>query len=205
MPIHSVPLRCLPDCSVICPFRVFRLFPSISLFQLVSFQFSILGSGCSESGSLLSIRLHFCSATTPFPLISVSYCLWSYDLRFPLQIMIRFLLFCSVYKSGKLCSYSLACNRTKPPVTWPSTYPNTQSLSVSVLASQPCSQSPRYPVNPCPVRKSKDPHILRGEGTAHKLRPSLSPLRYTSRISPFPHFVPDFRPFSVFRFLQRIS
>ena len=60
-------LRCLLICSVIRPFRVFRLFPSISLFQLVSFQFSILGSDRSESGSLLSIRLHFCSATIPFP------------------------------------------------------------------------------------------------------------------------------------------
>ena len=54
------------DCSVIRPFRVFRLFPSISLFRLVSFQFSILGSDRSESGSLLSICLHFCSATIPF-------------------------------------------------------------------------------------------------------------------------------------------
>ena len=116
--ICSVSLRCLLICSVIRPFRVFRLFPSISLFRLVSFQFSILGSDCSESGSLLSICLHFCSATIPFPLISVFYCpliLWP---PFPLRIMIRFLLFCSVYKSGKLCSYSLACNRTKPPVAW---------------------------------------------------------------------------------------
>ena len=50
-------------------FRPFRLFPSISLFQLVSFQISILlvGSDCSESGSLPLIRLHFCSATIPFP------------------------------------------------------------------------------------------------------------------------------------------
>ena len=54
-------------CSVIRPFHVFHLFPSISLFWLVSFQFSILGSDCSESGSLLSIRLHFCSATILFP------------------------------------------------------------------------------------------------------------------------------------------
>ena len=141
-----------------------------------------------------------------FPLISVFYCLWSYDLRFPLQIMIRFLLFCSVNKSGKLCSssYSLACNRTKPPVTWPSTNPNTQSLSVSVLASQPCSQSPRYSVNLCPVRKSKDPHILRGQGTAHKLRPSLSPLRYMFRISRFSSLRSTLPPFSVFRSPQRI-
>ena len=77
----SVPLRCLPDCSVIrsfrffrlspCSvirsFRFFRLSPSISLFRLISFQFSILGSDRSESGSLLPIRLHFCSATILFP------------------------------------------------------------------------------------------------------------------------------------------
>ena len=63
------PFRLSPlssDCSVICPFHVFRLFPSISLFRLISFQFSILGSDRSESGSLLSICLHFCSATIPF-------------------------------------------------------------------------------------------------------------------------------------------
>ena len=54
-----------------------------------------------------------------------------------------------------------------------------------MLASQPRSQSPHYSVNLCPVRKLKDPHILRGDGTAHKLRPSLSPLCYTFRISPF--------------------
>ena len=66
--IRSVSLCCLSDCSVIPPFRVFRLFPSISLFRLVSFQFSILGSDHSESGSLLSIRLHFCSATILFPI-----------------------------------------------------------------------------------------------------------------------------------------
>ena len=64
--IRSVSLH-FSDCSVIRPFRVFRLFPSISLFRLVSFQFSILGSNRSESESLLSIRLHFCSATIPFP------------------------------------------------------------------------------------------------------------------------------------------
>ena len=33
------------------PFHVFRLLPFIPLFRLVSFQFSILGSNCSESGS----------------------------------------------------------------------------------------------------------------------------------------------------------
>ena len=75
IPICSASFRCLLICSVICPFRVFHLFPSISLFRFVSFQFSILGSDRSESGSLLSIRLHFCSATIPFPLISVFYCL----------------------------------------------------------------------------------------------------------------------------------
>ena len=56
------------------------------------------------------------------------------------------------------------------------------------------------------VRKSKDPHILRGKGTAHKLRASLSPLRYTTfRISPF--LLTSFHtsaPFSAFRPLQRI-
>ena len=145
-PIRSISLRCL--LSVICPFRVFRLFPPISLFRLISFQFSILGSDRSGSGSLLSIRLHSCSATIPFLLIFVFYCLWSYDFHFPLQLWS--VSYCSVLyinPAGKLCSYSLACNRTKPPVTWPSTNPNTQSLSVSALASQPCSQSPRYSVN----------------------------------------------------------
>ena len=66
IPIRPVPFRCLLICSVTRPFRVFRLFPSISLFLLVSFQFSILGSDRSESGSLFSIRLHSCSATIPF-------------------------------------------------------------------------------------------------------------------------------------------
>ena len=66
IPVRSVSLCCLSDCSVIRPFRVFRLFPSISLFQLVSFQFPILGSDRSESRFLLLIRLHFCSATIPF-------------------------------------------------------------------------------------------------------------------------------------------
>ena len=117
IPIRSVSFRCLLICSVIRPFRVFCLFPSISLFRLVSFQFSLLGSDRSESGSLLSIRLHFCSATIPFLLISVFYCLLILWLPFPLQTMIYFLLFCSVYKSGKLCSYSLACNQTKPPIS----------------------------------------------------------------------------------------
>ena len=71
IPIRSVSFRCLLICSVIRPFCIFCLFPSISLFRLVSFQFSILGSDCSESRSLLSIRLHSCSATIPFLLISV--------------------------------------------------------------------------------------------------------------------------------------
>ena len=63
----SHPFRFLPLSSdLLRPFRVFRLFPSISLFLLVSFQFSILGSDPSESGSLLPIRLHSCSATIPF-------------------------------------------------------------------------------------------------------------------------------------------
>ena len=64
MPISvcSVLLRCLLDYSVIHPFPCF---PSTPLFRLVSFQFSILGSDLSESGSPL-ICLHFCSATTPF-------------------------------------------------------------------------------------------------------------------------------------------
>ena len=66
IPIRPVSFRCLLICSVICPFRIFRLFPSISLFLLVSFQFSILGSDRSESRSLFSIRLHSCSATIPF-------------------------------------------------------------------------------------------------------------------------------------------
>ena len=66
------------------PSVFFRLFPPISLFRLVSFQFSILGSDRSESGSLLSIRLHFCSATIPFPIDLRVYCpliLWpsNYD------------------------------------------------------------------------------------------------------------------------------
>ena len=99
------------------PSVFFRLIPSTSLFRLVSFQFSVLGSDRSESGSLLFIRLHFCWATIPFPLISVFYCLLILWPPFPLRIMIYFLLFCSVYKSGKLCSYSLACNQTKPPVS----------------------------------------------------------------------------------------
>ena len=78
IPICSVSFHCLLIFSVIRPFRVFRLFPSISLFRLVSFQFSLLGSDRSESGSLLSIRLHFCSATIPF---SVDLCvLLSFDL-----------------------------------------------------------------------------------------------------------------------------
>ena len=50
------------------PFCVFRLLLFIPLFRLVSFQFSILGSDRSESGSLPLIRLHFCSATIPFPI-----------------------------------------------------------------------------------------------------------------------------------------
>ena len=49
--IRSVLLRCLLDYSVIRSFHVFRLFLSIPLFQLVSFQFSILGSDRSESRS----------------------------------------------------------------------------------------------------------------------------------------------------------
>ena len=65
--VCSVSPRCLLDCSVVCSFRIFRLFPSIPLFRLVSFQFPILESDPSESGSLLLIRLHFCSATIPFP------------------------------------------------------------------------------------------------------------------------------------------
>ena len=55
-------------CSVIRSFRVFRLFLFTPLFRLVSFQLSILGSDRSESGSLPLIRLHFCSATIPFPI-----------------------------------------------------------------------------------------------------------------------------------------
>ena len=48
---RSVLLCCLLDYSVIRSFRVFCLFLSIPLFRLVSFQFSILGSDRSESGS----------------------------------------------------------------------------------------------------------------------------------------------------------
>ena len=66
IPICPVFFCCLLVCSVIRPFRVFCLFPSISLLLLVSFQFSILGSDRSESRSRFSIRLHSCSATIPF-------------------------------------------------------------------------------------------------------------------------------------------
>ena len=66
IPIHSVSFRCHLICPVTHPFRVSRLFPSLSSFLLVSLQISILGSNRSESGSLLSIRLHSCSATIPF-------------------------------------------------------------------------------------------------------------------------------------------
>ena len=79
--IRSVSLRYLLICSIIRPFRVFCLLPSIFLFRLVSFQFSILGSDRSESGSLLSIRLHSCSATIPCFIV-----FWSYDLRFPFEL-----------------------------------------------------------------------------------------------------------------------
>ena len=157
IPIRSVSLRCLWFVPLSVPSVFFRLFPSTSLFRLVSFQFSLLGSDCSESRSLLSIRLHSCSATIPFSVDLRVYCpliLWP---LFPLQIMIRFLLFCSVYKSGKLCSYSLACNRTKPPVSWPQSTLNPQSLSVSVPASQPHSRSLHYFRKPRSVCKSKDP------------------------------------------------
>ena len=64
VPSFSVVFLIIPS-SV--PFHVFRLFLSIPLFQLVSFQVSILGSDRSEFRSLLLIRLHFCSATIPFP------------------------------------------------------------------------------------------------------------------------------------------
>ena len=152
--ICSVSLRYLLICSVIRPFRVFCLFPPISLFWLVSFQFSILGSDRSESGSLLSICLHSCSATIPFPVDLRVYCPLTLWPPFPLRIMIRFLLFYSVYKPGKLCSYSLACNQTKPPVSWPRSTLNPQSLSISVPASQPHSRSLHYFCKPCSVRKS---------------------------------------------------
>ena len=85
---YSHPFRCLLICPVTRPFCVF---PSISLFLLVSFQFSILGSGRSESGSLFSIRLHSCSATIPF----------SVDLR----ILLSFDLMTSVFSFG-LWSFS---------------------------------------------------------------------------------------------------
>ena len=114
---YSHLFRCLWFVPLSVPSVFFRLCPSTSLFRLVSFQFSILGSDRSEFGSLLLIRLHFCSATIPFPLISMFYCLLILWPPFPLRIMIRFLLFCSVYKFGKLCSYLLACNQTKPPVS----------------------------------------------------------------------------------------
>ena len=69
----------------------------------------------------------------------------------------KFYVTCSVYKSGKLCSYSLACNQTKPPVSWPRSTLNPQSLSVSVPASQPHSQSLHYSVNPVPSVNQKTP------------------------------------------------
>ena len=68
------------------PSVFFCLFPSISLFRLVSFQFSILGSDRSESGSLLLICLHFCSATIPFPVDLHVFVLLSYDLHFPFEL-----------------------------------------------------------------------------------------------------------------------
>ena len=63
---YSYPFCSLPLSSDLPRHPSLPCFPSISLFLLVSFQFSILGSDRSESGSLLSIRLHSCSATTPF-------------------------------------------------------------------------------------------------------------------------------------------
>ena len=119
IPIRSVSLRCLWFVPLSIPSMFFRLIPSTSLFRLVSFQFSILGSDRSEFRSLLlsvyiSVQPQSCFRWSPCQCFIV---FWSYDLCFPFRIMIRFLLFCSVYKFGKLCSYSLACNRTKPPVS----------------------------------------------------------------------------------------
>ena len=130
--VRSISLRCLSDCSVIHPFRVFRLFPSISLFQLVSFQFSILGSDRISPFDPFTFLFSHNHVSHWSPGVIV---LWSYDLHFPFKLWSVSYCFCSVYKSGKLCSYSLACNRTKPSVTWPLINPNTQSLSVSMLAS----------------------------------------------------------------------
>ena len=129
VPFFSVVFLIMP---LSVPFHVFRLFPSIPLFRLVSFQFSILGSDCSESGSLPLIHLHLCLATILFPIDLHILLSFDHMTPFPLRIMICPLI---VLLSGKLCSYSLACNWTKPSVTWPSINLNTQSLSVSVLAS----------------------------------------------------------------------
>ena len=87
IPIRSVSLRCLWFVPLSVPSVFFHLFPSTSLFWLVSFQFSLLGSDRSESGSLLSIHLHSCSVTIPFPVDLCVYCpliLWP---PFPLRIV----------------------------------------------------------------------------------------------------------------------
>ena len=134
VPSFSVVFLIIPS-SV--PFRVFRLLPFIPLFRLVSFQFSILGSDRSESGSPSDPFTFLFSYNSVFRWSPYVIVLWSYDPRFPFKLWSILLLFCSVYKSGtgKLCSYSLACNRTKPSVPWPSINPNTQSFSISALAS----------------------------------------------------------------------
>ena len=129
VPFFSVVFLIIP---LSVPFHVFHLFPSIPLFRLVSFQFSILGSDCSESSDPFTFLFGHNSVSHWSPYIIV---FWSHDPHFPFELWSVLLLFCSVYKSGKLCSYSLACNWTKPSVTWPSINLNTQSLSVSVLAS----------------------------------------------------------------------
>ena len=64
------------------------------------------------------------SATILFSVVSRMLLFFlSYDFCYPFELWSVFLLFRPVYESGKLCNYSLACNKTKPPVTWPSTCP----------------------------------------------------------------------------------
>ena len=90
--------------------RVFHLIPSISLFRIISFQFSILGSNRSEFGSPSDSFTFLFQPQFRSPLFPICY---SYDFCYSFELWSVFLLFGPVYKSSKLCSYSLACNQIK--------------------------------------------------------------------------------------------
>ena len=114
--------------------------------------------------------------------------LWSYDLRFPFELWSVCLLFCSVYKSGKLCSHPLACNQNKPSVTWPSISLNNSVLICFCTCIITLLTFPLLFRNLHPSVNRKTPIFCEVRAQHISWGQVFHPLRYMFRISPLSSF-----------------